>query len=133
MDQRPIVFIRFNGDGKEVFNDIYMIDPDGSNEVPLTVNPGPDGTYTDNTSPRYNCDRSMIAFVSTKNNSRKLYNIFLMDLATRKTAQITTGNLNISSVDWSPEGIVFSSNCDWESAESLANLYRMSASGELQQ
>ena len=103
MDQARIVFTRFNGDGKEMFNDIYAINPDGKNETRLTMNPGANGEYTDNAAPRYNRDRTMIAFVSTKNNARKLYNIFFMDLATRKTAQITTGDLNISSVDWSAD------------------------------
>ena len=100
---RKIVFTRFQSDGKEMFNDIFAIDPDGKNETRLTMNPGPTGEYTDNAAPRYNKDRTMIAFVSTKNNPGKFYNIFFMDLATRKTAQITNGNLNISSVDWSPD------------------------------
>jgi len=110
MDQARIVFTRFDVDGKEMSNDIYAIDPDGKNETRLTMNPGADGEYTDNAAPRYNRDKSMIAFVSTKNNARKLYNIFFMDLATRKTAQITTGDLNISSVDWAPDDsrLVFS-------------------------
>jgi Tol biopolymer transport system component len=110
MDHTHIVFTRFDGDGKEMCNDIYTIDPDGKNEIRLTMNPGANGEYADNAGPRYNRDRSMIAFVSTKNNARKLYNIFFMDLATRKTAQITTGDLNITSVDWAPDdsGLVFS-------------------------
>jgi len=110
MDQARIVFTRFDGDGKNMFNDIYAIDPDGKNETRFTKNPGVDGEYSDNAAPRYNRDRTMIAFVSTKNNSKKLYNIFLMDLATRKTAQVTTGDLNISGVDWSPDDsrLVFS-------------------------
>lgn len=103
MERSRIVFTRFNGDGKEMFNDIYAIDPDGKNEARLTMNPGPNGEYVDHAAPRYNRDRTMIAFVSTKNNAKKLFNIFLMDLATRKTAQITTGDLNITSVDWSPD------------------------------
>jgi Tol biopolymer transport system component len=110
MDQARIVFTRFSGDGKNMFNDIYAIDRSGQNETRLTQNPGVDGEYIDNAAPRYNKDRSMIAFVSTKNNSKKLYNIFFMDLATRKTAQITTGDLNISCVDWSADDrrLVFS-------------------------
>ena len=110
MDQRRIVFTRFSGDGKEMFNDLYAIDPDGKNETRLTMNPGPDGKYVEHAGPRYNRDGTMIAFVSTKNHARGLYNIFLMDLAARKTAQITTGDLNISSVDWSPDDsrLVFS-------------------------
>jgi Tol biopolymer transport system component len=103
MDHGRIVFTRFNGDGKEMFNDLYAIDPDGKNETRLTMNPGPNGRYADNAAPRYNKDRTMISFVSTKNHERRLYNIFLMDLATRKTAQVTTGDLNISSVDWSAD------------------------------
>ena len=93
-----------------MFNDIYAIDPDGKNETRLTMNPGPDGEYIDNGAPRYNKDRTMIAFVSTKNNAHKLFNIFLMDLASRKTAQITRGDLNIGSVDWAPDDsrLVFS-------------------------
>ncbi|MDH4162896.1 MAG: hypothetical protein OEW15_09450 [Nitrospirota bacterium] len=95
-----------------MFNDIYMIGPDGKNEERLTMNPGPQGEYTDNAAPRYNKDHSMIAFVSTKNHPKGLYNIFFMDLATRKTAQITTGDLNIRSVDWSSDDsrLVFSGN-----------------------
>ena len=103
MDHARIVFTRFNGDGKEMFNDLYTIDPDGKNETRLTMNPGPNGKYVDNAAPRYNKDRTLIAFVSTKNHERRLYNIFLMDLATGRTAQITTGDLNISSVDWSAD------------------------------
>jgi len=103
MDHARIVFTRFSGDGKEMFNDIYSIDPDGKNETRLTVNPGPNGKYTDNAAPRYNRDRTRIAFVSTKNHDRGLYNVFLLDLATRRTAQVTTGDLNISSVDWAPD------------------------------
>ncbi len=110
MDQARIVFTRFSGDGTAMFNDIYAIDPDGRNETRLTMNPGPDGEYIDNAAPRYNRDKTMIAFVSTKNNEHKLFNIFVMDLATRKTAQITTGDLNISIVDWAPDDgrLVFS-------------------------
>ncbi len=110
MDQARIVFTRFDGDGKNMFNGIYAIDRGGQNETRLTQNPGVDGEYHDNAAPRYNRDRTMIAFVSTKNNPRKLYNIFFMDLATRKTAQITTGDLNITSVDWSADDsrLVFS-------------------------
>jgi Tol biopolymer transport system component len=110
MDHTHIVFTRFDGDGKEMCNDIYAIDRDGKNEIRLTMNPGANGEYVDNAGPRYNRDRTKIAFVSTKNNARKLYNIFFMDLATRKKAQITTGDLNITSVDWAPDDsrLVFS-------------------------
>jgi hypothetical protein len=35
-----------------------------------------------------------------------------------------------SSPIWSGREIIFTSNCDWEDAESLFNLYRMSDTGE---
>jgi len=110
MDHARIVFTRFSGDGKEMFNDLYAVDRDGKNETRLTMNPGPGGNYADYAAPRYNRDRTLIAFVSTKNHERKAYNIFLMDLATRKIAQITHGDLNISSVDWADDDsmLVFS-------------------------
>ncbi len=110
MAQRRIVFTRFAGDGKEMFNDLYAIDPDGENETRLTMNPGPNGAYADNAAPRYNREGNMIAFVSTKNHPKQYYNIFFMDLATRKTAQVTHGDLNINSVDWSADDrqLVFS-------------------------
>lgn len=110
MDHARIVFTRFVGDGNEMSNDIYAIDPDGKNETRLTMNPGDNGEYADNAAPRYNRDWSMIAFVSTKNHARKMFNIFFMDLATRKTAQVTSGDLNINSVDWAPDDsrLVFS-------------------------
>lgn len=112
MEPARILFTRFAGDGKEMFNDLYAVDPDGTNETRLTMNPGPDGAYWDYAAPRYNRDRTMIAFVSTKHNERQLYNIFFLDLTSGKTAQITQGDLNIRSVDWSPDDkqLVFSAN-----------------------
>ena len=65
MYQARIVVTRFDGGGKEMSNDIYVIDPDGKNETRLTTNPGANGEYTDNAALRYNRDRYMIAFVST--------------------------------------------------------------------
>jgi Tol biopolymer transport system component len=104
-----IVFTRFQGNAENVFNDLYSIDPDGKNELRLTTNPGADGLYIDNAAPRYNKDKTLLAFLSTRNNPNKLYNIFFLDLANRKTAQITSGNLDMTSVDWAPDdsGLVF--------------------------
>jgi Tol biopolymer transport system component len=110
MKQDRIVFTRFETDGREMFNNIYAINPDGTNETGLTKNPGPDGEYADHAAPRYNRDKTMIAYVSTRNNPNRLYNVFFLDLATGKTAQITTGSQDIRSVDWSPDDskLVFS-------------------------
>jgi Tol biopolymer transport system component len=114
MNHDRILFTRFQGNAEEIFNDIYACDPDGRNEVRLTTNPGANGEYSDNAAPRYNKEKTMIAFVSTKKNPNKLYNIFFLDLATGKTAQITEGSLDISSVDWSPDDshLVFSCKDD---------------------
>lgn len=122
MDQKRIVFTRFQSDGKEMFNDIYAIDPDGKNEVRLTMNPGPNGEYADNAAPRYNRDRSMLAFISTKNHPGKLYNIFFLDLATKKTAQITKGDLNITSVDWAPDDSRLVFSCRSASGEQVHSI-----------
>lgn len=129
MDPSRIVFTRFHGDGKEMFNDIYAIDPDGKNETQLTKNPGANGEYIDNAAPRYNKDRTMIAFVSTKNNLNKLYNIFFMDLATRKTAQITTGDLNIMSVDWAPDDSRLVFSCVDESGLQQVHVVNINGAG----
>ena len=110
MGHDRIVFTRFQGNSEDIFNDLYSIDPDGNNELRLTINPGAGGDYIDNAAPRYNRDQTLIAFVSTKNNPNKRYNIFFLDLANSKTAQITTGDLNMTSVDWAPDDgrLVFS-------------------------
>jgi Tol biopolymer transport system component len=129
MDQKRIVFTRFQSDGKEMFNDIYAIDPDGKNETRLTMNPGPAGEYADNAAPRYNKDRTMIAFISTRNNPSKFYNIFFMDLATMKTAQITSGNMNISSVDWSPDDSKLVFSCCDEKGLQQVHMVNMDGTG----
>ena len=110
MNHDRIIFTRFQTEGTDMFNDIYAIDPDGSNEVRLTTNPGPDGTFIDNAAPRYNKEKTLVAFLSTKNNPHKRFNIFFLNLADRKTAQITSGDLDMTSVDWSPDDsrLVFS-------------------------
>ena len=114
MKKNRIVFTRYHSDGGGMFNDIYAVDPDGQNETRLTTNPGPDGEYQDHAAPRYNKDKTLLAFISTKNNPNRKFNIFLLDLATRKTAQITSGDLDITGVDWAPDDsrLVFSGNDD---------------------
>lgn len=129
MNNGRIVFTRFEGNSSDVFNDIYAVDPDGTNEVRLTVNPGADGAYVDNAAPRYNKDRTLIAFVSTKGNEHKLYNIFFMDLGSGKTAQITSGNLDISSVDWAPDDSRLVFSCKDSSALQQVHLVNLDGSG----
>jgi Tol biopolymer transport system component len=110
MGHDRIVFTRFQGNAQDVFNELYSIDPDGNNEVCLTANRGSGGITIDNAAPRYNKDKTLLAFLSTKNNPNKRYNIFFLDLANKKTAQVTSGNLDMTSVDWAPDDsrLVFS-------------------------
>lgn len=127
MNQDRILFTRFQGNAEEIFNDIYACDPDGQNEVRLTNNPGANGEYSDNAAPRYNSEKTMIAFVSTKNNPGKLFNVFFLDLATGKTAQVTEGALDISSVDWSPDDSRLVFSCKDENG--LRQIHRVNLDG----
>ena len=129
MSNGRIVFTRFEGNSSDVFNDLYAIDPDGKNEVRLTVNPGADGAYADNAAPRYNKDKTLVAFVSTKNNENKRYNIFFLDLGSKKTAQVTTGNLDINSVDWAPDDSRLVFSCKDSTALQQVHLVNLDGSG----
>jgi Tol biopolymer transport system component len=173
MDHARIVFTRFNGDGREMFNDLYAIDPDGKNETRLTMNPGPDGKYMDNAAPRYNRDKTLIACVRFAPGAKSSH-ILVMDPAGKEQRQLTTDDVLHANPSWSPDGswliyccdlgtphlrrlnvdtgeivlyeppargsdsspvwsgneIVFSSSSDWEEADALANLNRMSDTGE---
>jgi len=129
MNNGRIIFTRFEGNATDVFNDLYAIDPDGKNETKLTVNPGADGAYVDNAAPRYNRDKTLIAFVSTKNNEHKMYNIFFLDSGNGKTAQITTGNLNINSVDWAPDDSRLVFSCKDSTALQQVHLVNLDGSG----
>lgn len=103
MNQSRIIFTRFQAGGGEMFNDLYAMDTDGKNETRLTDNPGENGVYTDNAAPRYNKDKTRIAFLSTKNNAYRLFNVFIMDLSNGSTTQVTVGNLDMTGVDWAPD------------------------------
>lgn len=124
-----IVFTRFQGNAEDIFNDLYSIDPDGSNELRLTANPGADGHYIDNAAPRYNRDKTLLAFLSTKNNPNKLYNIFFLDLANKKTAQITSGNLDMTSVDWAPDDSRLVFSCKDSAGLQQVHVVRMDGTG----
>jgi Tol biopolymer transport system component len=129
MGLNRIVFTRFQGNSEKVFNDLYSIDPDGNNELRLTANPGADGVYTDNAAPRYNKDKTLLAFLSTKNNDNNFYNIFFLDLANKKTAQITSGNLDMSSVDWAPDDSRLVFSCRDNAGTQQAHLVKLDGSG----
>ena len=124
-----IVFTRFQGNAESMFNDLYSIDPDGNNELRLTANPGAGGVYIDNAAPRYNKDKSLLAFLSTKNNPDRLFNIFFLDLANNKTAQITSGNLDMSSVDWAPDDSRLVFSCKDSTGIQQVHLVNLDGSG----
>ena len=124
-----IVFTRYQNDGGGMFNDIYSIDRDGQNETRLTTNPGPNGEYEDNAAPRYNRGKTMLAFVSTKNNPNRKFNIFFLDLATRKTAQVTSGDLDVTGVDWAPDDSRLVFSCRDDKGLSQVHVVNMDGTG----
>jgi Tol biopolymer transport system component len=99
---------------------IFIMDTQGKNRVQLTTdetahsNPSwsPDGSWI-----VYRCDLDMPHL-------RKI-NI--------ETQEVVLFDAPASGADsspvWSGNEIVFSSNCDWEKAESIFNLYKMSDTG----
>ncbi len=128
-NRNRIVFTRYQSDGGGIFNELYSIDPDGKNEERLTTNPGPSGEYEDNAAPRYNRDKTLLAFVSTRNNPKRKFNIFFLDLATRKTAQVTTGDLDITGVDWAPDDSRLVFSCGDDSGLQQIHIVNMDGTG----
>jgi TolB protein len=102
--------------------DIYRAHPDGSGEQKLTDHPGFDDQAT--LSP----DGRTLAFVSTRAGGTA--NIWLMDLASKKTTNLTAHRSGNFRPSWSPDGrwIAFTSDRDsqpgtfpgmWEHLQSL--------------
>jgi len=127
MKQDRIIFTRFQSNERAMFNDIYAIDPDGAHEDRLTENPEVNGAYADNASPRYNRDKTRIAYLSTRNHPHQLYNIFVMDLAARSVKQLTSGNLDFAGVDWAPDDSRFVVSC--KDSNGLLQVHVMAADG----
>jgi TolB protein len=80
--------------------ELYLINPDGSGETRLTKN-----DY-DDLYPAMRWDGKQIAYSSTILTSRGLpeKDIFIMDLATKKTERITNTPEDEVSLRWSPDG-----------------------------
>jgi Tol biopolymer transport system component len=127
VSQNRILFTRFQGNNHVMFNDIYAINPDGNNETRLIDSLGEDGEYMDNASPRYNKDKTQIAFLSSKNNLSRLFNVFIMTLADRVLRQITTGTLDMTGVDWAPDDSRFVVSC--KSGNGLYQIHLLSLDG----
>ena len=104
MGNVSILFSRFQSHGSaEKFNDILIVEPDGSGEVHITSNPAPDGLLYDNAAGRFNSDRTKIAFLSTFNSPDNMYNVFIKSLVDGAVVQITQSGDDFGDVDWSPD------------------------------
>jgi TolB protein len=86
--------------------DLYRIHPDGAGIERLTDNPA----YDDQAA--FSPDGSHIVFVSTRAGGRA--NLWILDVASRKAAPLTSGNGGDFRPSWSPDGawIAFSSDRD---------------------
>jgi TolB protein len=85
---------------------IYKMNMDGANAVRLTSGEG------DAVNPSWSPDGQHIAFSWTRGYDPGNYNIFIMDVATRKYMQLTHGAGRNENPSWAPDGrhLVFSSN-----------------------
>ena len=114
-----IAFVQFPQKGET--SHIWIMDPQGGNKAQLTTdNTGhstpswsPDGEWI-----IYRCDAGSPHLRRINVDTRE---VVLLELPARGAD---------SSPIWSGSEIVFSSNSDWEGAESIFNLYRMSITGE---
>jgi TolB protein len=85
---------------------IYRMNIDGADIERLTTGEG------EASNPAWHPDGQMIAFAWTRGFEPGNFNIFIMDIATRKTVQLTHGRGRNENPTWAPDGrhIVFSSN-----------------------
>ena len=85
---------------------IYKMNLDGANAVRLTTGEG------DAVNPSWHPDGQHIAFSWTRGYDPGNYNIFIMDIATRKYMQLTHGAGKNENPTWAPDGrhLVFSSS-----------------------
>ena len=112
-DGSQIVFMS-NRDG---MHEIYVMQPDGSNQTNLSYHPGNDRF------PVWSPDGSKIAFMSTRDGFREVY---VMEADGTKQTRLTIGPAFDTFPDWSPDGskIVFSSN-----RTTFDNIYVMNSDG----
>jgi len=129
MSNTSILFTRLKPYGAvDRFNDIYSIEPDGSAETMLIGNP-PAGPNVDYTSARYNSDRSKIALLSTRNHPDALPNVFIMQVASGALTQITLGDNDFLSVDWSPDDSRLLAICADANGEYQVHIMQADGSG----
>jgi Tol biopolymer transport system component/tRNA A-37 threonylcarbamoyl transferase component Bud32 len=88
-----IVYDKLGGRGE---NDIWVIDQDGTNAKPLTVN-----TRALNSSPRICGDGRYVVFMSNRTGS---FHIWRMDVDGNNARQLTNGRLETAPLECSPDG-----------------------------
>jgi Tol biopolymer transport system component len=104
MNNNSILFSRFQSHGaNDKFNDIYLIESDGTGEVVVSSNPANDGVFYDHTAARYSSERTQIAFLSSYNSPDFMYNVFTENLVDGSINQVTQGAHDFGDVDWSPD------------------------------
>jgi WD40 repeat protein len=81
---------------RESFNNIFRVRPDGTDMEQLTF-----GDY-DNIAPQVSPDGSELLFTSNRYDS--IYNLFVLDLATRKVGRYTDVVGSVMDAAWSPDG-----------------------------
>ncbi|EKD55533.1 MAG: WD40-like protein Beta Propeller [uncultured bacterium] len=97
-----IVFNSFRGSNGE----IYVMNPDGSNQTPITFN------STDDVFPSWSPDGSKIAFVSVRNGNPEIYTMDSNGSNQKQLTFSTQSNCSSTYPKWSPDGskIVYESN-----------------------
>ena len=117
-DRKRIAFVSSRGEG--VFDQIFVMDTDGSNVIQLT-----DSIRGGNFAPHWSPDGKRIVFHSLRD---ALFEIYVMNADGSGQTLLTTGPLAGLSPDWSPDGerIAFAGFFDGSLS---SNIYVMNADG----
>jgi Tol biopolymer transport system component len=81
---------------REAFNNIFRVRPDGTDEEQITF------SNYENRSPRLSPDGTRMMFCSNRDDG--IYNIYVMDLATREVGKHTDVVTGVMDATWSPDG-----------------------------
>ena len=126
-----MVFYRYNQYAGGLFQDIYQMTSDGTNETQLIANPWNDSQLYDNSGPIYNSDKSKIVFLSTRETVDGNFNIFILDIQSSSTIKIA-GGLDHTDPHWSPDDQKIIYSRDIEGSE-LSQIFMMNDDGLAEQ
>jgi len=87
--------IAFSSDRDGANHEIYVMDPDGSNQTRLTSNTLPD------TNPAWSPDGTRIAFVSSRDGNAEIY---VMSADGSNPTRLTNNSVGDTNPTWSPDG-----------------------------